>query len=84
MKDRHIPEMSDMTGSPVKRFKAGRVCAYPDCSTILNPYNPRKFCLRHSKRINYYEMNYRDMQGDLRKHRKQETHNMKQEAHATK
>jgi hypothetical protein len=31
----------------VRVYKRGRVCAHPDCATILSVYNPAKYCAAH-------------------------------------
>ena len=33
----------------VRAHKRGRICAHPDCETILSIYNPAKYCSAHVK-----------------------------------
>ena len=31
----------------VRSYQSGRICAHPDCDTILSIYNPAKYCTVH-------------------------------------
>lgn len=45
----HIGAVNAATGNEVvKAFTIGRVCAAPECGTILSRYNPAKTCATHS------------------------------------
>ena len=36
---------------PSRAFKAGRVCRYPGCGTVLSIYNDGKFCYTHEPMV---------------------------------
>jgi len=35
------------SGEPSKTFKSGRICATPDCRTVLSIYNSGNYCSLH-------------------------------------
>lgn len=48
---RSAPRNLDRPEPKVITYKAGRVCAHPDCDTILSVYNPQKRCAEHDDAI---------------------------------
>jgi endogenous inhibitor of DNA gyrase (YacG/DUF329 family) len=32
----------------VRSYQSGRICAHPDCDTILSVYNPARYCTIHA------------------------------------
>ena len=42
-----LPARSLVAADPVTTYPAGRVCACPECETVLSVYNPSEFCGAH-------------------------------------
>lgn len=43
-----IPGAHTKSAKAPPTYEPGRVCATPECGTVLSRYNPRDTCFRHS------------------------------------